>query len=68
MSSSDETVDVVFAEVREMVPATVAEIVSGTGLAESTVRRALEQLETAGMVESDSYSRRARVWTPCEDR
>jgi DNA-binding transcriptional ArsR family regulator len=58
MSSFDE----VFAEVREIGPATVAEIVTGIGLSERAVRRALRRLEDAGLVESDNYQLRARVY------
>lgn len=55
-------VDPVLAEVRDMGPTTVVEIVSGTGLSASTVRRKLYLLEAAGLVESDDYQRRARVY------
>jgi predicted ArsR family transcriptional regulator len=47
-------VGVVLAEVRDMGPATVAEIAKGTGLSQSTVRRHLVHLETSGLVESDA--------------
>lgn len=56
--------DVVLAEVREMFPTTVREIVEQTGLAESTVRRALVCLKDQGLVESENYQRDARVWMP----
>lgn len=55
-------VGLVLVEVREMAPATVAEIAKGTGLSQSTVRRHLAELESEGLVESDNYQRRSRVY------
>jgi DNA-binding GntR family transcriptional regulator len=57
-----ESSEVVLAEVREMCPVTIADIVAGTGLAITTVRRALARLERDGLVEHSSYQRRARVY------
>jgi predicted ArsR family transcriptional regulator len=54
--------EIVLAEVRDMGPATVAEIAAGTGLSASTVRRHLAELETSELVESSGYQRRARVY------
>lgn len=57
-----DMVGVVLAEVRDMGPVTVAEIAAATGLSASTVRRHLADLESSGLVESDNYQRRARVY------
>lgn len=60
------TVGLVLAEVRDCAPVTVTQVASGVGLPESTVRRALTKLEEAGLIESSSYQRRARVFLPTE--
>jgi DNA-binding transcriptional ArsR family regulator len=52
----------VLAEVRDMGPITAAAIAEATGLSQSTVRRHLAELESSGLVESDDYQRRARVY------
>jgi DNA-binding IclR family transcriptional regulator len=52
----------VLAEVRDMAPVTAAEIAEATGLSKSTVRRHLAELESSGLVESDNYQRRSRVY------
>lgn len=57
-----DPIGVVLAEVRDMAPVTVADIAVGTGLSKSTVRRYLAELESCGLVESDDYQRRARVY------
>lgn len=57
----------VYEEVLEVGPATVAEIISGVGLAESTVRRSLHRLEATGRIASSGYQRRARVFVAEED-
>jgi DNA-binding IclR family transcriptional regulator len=57
-----DPIGVILAEVREMGPVSTAQIAEGTGLSESTVRRALLELKETGYVESDSYQRRGRVW------
>lgn len=62
MNDELDPTGVVLAEVRDMAPVTVAQIVAGTGLPESTVRRRLAELEATGYVESDDYQRRARVY------
>jgi predicted ArsR family transcriptional regulator len=54
----------VLAEVRDMGPVTVAEIAAQTGVSESSVRRHLAELESSGLIESDDYQRRARVFMP----
>lgn len=54
--------DMVLAEVREVGPVTVAQIVDGIGVSETTVRTALKRLEKAGLVGSDNYQLPARVW------
>jgi DNA-binding transcriptional ArsR family regulator len=66
MRDGDERdpVGVVLAEVRDVGPVSAAQIVEGTGLSESTVRRALSTLEEGQLVESESYRRRGRVWLP----
>jgi DNA-binding IclR family transcriptional regulator len=56
--------DVLLDEVREMAPVTAGELARGTGMSERNVRRLLAELEQAGLVESDDYQRRARVWMP----
>jgi predicted ArsR family transcriptional regulator len=66
-ASDPNSIGVVLAEVRDMGPVTVAEIVAGIGLSPSTVRRHLADLETSGLVESDDYpragtQRRVRVY------
>jgi len=53
---------VVLAEVRDMAPVTVRAIAEATGLSGSTVRRHLATLESTGLVDSDDYQRRARVY------
>jgi DNA-binding IclR family transcriptional regulator len=60
--SQEDKIGVVLAEVRDMGPATVRAIAAGTGYSASTVRRYLGQLREAGLVESDDYQRRSRVW------
>jgi predicted ArsR family transcriptional regulator len=47
-----------------MGPVTVAEIAAQTGVSESSVRRHLAELESSGLIESDDYQRRARVFMP----
>jgi predicted ArsR family transcriptional regulator len=63
-AASAAVIGVVLAEIRDMGPATVAEIARGTGLSPSTVRRHLADLESSGLVESSNYQRRARVYLP----
>ena len=63
MSARDEVLE----EVRTVGPATVTQIAAGTGLSESTVRRALQALERVGRVESDDYHRRSRVYLAAEE-
>lgn len=59
---------IVFTEICDMGPATVREVVEGTGLGESTVRRSLKRMEATGRVESDlssrEYGHRSRVYLP----
>jgi DNA-binding transcriptional ArsR family regulator len=58
-----DSLTIVLDEVRDMGPVTVAGVVSGTGLARSTVRRALIVLESDKLIESDTYQqRRGRVY------
>lgn len=52
----------VLAEIRDCGPCTVRDIATATGLSQSTVRRHLAELESSGLVESDSYQRRARAY------
>lgn len=59
-----EALGVVLAEVRDMGPVSARQIADGTGIGESAVRRHLAALEESGLVESDDYQRRARVWLP----
>lgn len=65
--ASEDVNDVVLAEVREMGPVSAAQIAEGTGLSESTVRRALSTLEKSGQVEAEDYQRRGRVWLEAEE-
>lgn len=55
-----ENARVVLVEVRSVGSATVAEIAANTGLAESSVRYALRQLEGEGLITSDNYNRGRR--------
>lgn len=57
-----ETLNEVLAEVREMQPVTAMDVATGISVCEDTVRRALRQLEADGLVESDDYQQRSRVW------
>lgn len=66
MSRRVERVALVLAEIREMGPVTVADIASGVGLSQTIVRRHLATLEKAGLVESDNYQRRARIYLAAE--
>lgn len=59
-------IGVVLAEVRDMGPVTAGAVARAVGLSESTVRRHLARLESAQLVESDNYQRRARVYLPVE--
>lgn len=59
-----EPTGVVLAEVRDMGPVTAADVARETGISVRDVRRHLAYLEEAGLVESDNYQRRARVWMP----
>jgi predicted ArsR family transcriptional regulator len=61
------TVDAVLTEVREVGPATAAAIADSAGLSERAVRRALERLEEQGLVETEIYQRRARVFMATEE-
>ena len=60
------TVDAVLTEVREVGPATAAAIADSAGLSERAVRRALVRLEEQGLVETEIYQRRARVFIATE--
>jgi hypothetical protein len=56
----------VLTEVRE-VNGTAKQIAENIGLPESTVRSALKRLEAEGLVWSDNYQRRARVYGADEE-
>jgi DNA-binding IclR family transcriptional regulator len=60
------TVDEVLAEVQEVGPVTVADIVRGIGAPETNVRRALARLESDGLVSSSDYQLRAKVYIASE--
>lgn len=64
MEDGQDPVGVVLAEVRDMGPVSAADIAIQVGLSESSVRRHLAYLEETGLVESDDYQRRARVFLP----
>lgn len=60
MEQTTPTHETVLAEVREIGPVTVKQLVESTGFPESNVRRALHRLEKEGHVVSDNYQRRGR--------
>lgn len=64
MKWGTDPLGVVLAEVRDLGPVSVADIVLNTDIPERTVRRCLADLERTELVESDNYQRRARVWLP----
>lgn len=58
----DSVIGMVLAEVRDMGPTTVLEVAANCGISEATARRKLAALEGLGLVESENYQRRARVY------
>ena len=58
--------DMVLEEVREMGPVTAVQVAGGLGLKENTARAALQSLEKAGLLVSDNYQLKARVWLAME--
>lgn len=63
MSLSSE----VLAEVREMGPASVAQIAAGIGRPNASVHRVLQRLVTEGLVVSDNYQLTERVYLAREE-
>lgn len=55
-------IGLVLAEVRDMGPITVLNVAGNLGIAESSARRLLKQLEESGLIESDDYQLLARVF------
>lgn len=66
MEDGQDVVGVVLAEVRDCGPVTVLEVAKGVGVSLTTARRVLNYLEETGLVESDNYQRRARVFMPAQ--
>lgn len=62
MEETTPTRETVLDEVRDAGPLTVKQIAENIGFPESNVRRALRRLEKEGLIWSDNYQLRARVY------